>query len=394
MKRAIGLALATAACIIALMSVRGTMPFVPVSGSSMEPVLHSGGLVTIKPVNPVDIKVGDIIVYHVPPAVRDYYNYPPTVSHRVIQIQTEPALVFRTGGDNTGEDPFTVRPMDIRGTAGRQIPYIGFPLFLFQGKEGLIFAIAALVLLALFLFRGEIKRVGSRLYRGIFSPVINEEKRGNRELSRKIEAAEKKMDATEQALLQFSSAIADYSRHLSSHTSAIQGLSEASHELKKGAAEQNRVLSAIMDNMVKSGPVRQEPVSPVEKPATTKLPPFHGALYKTETFKPDYKIEKRIPARAKPALERVRSIAESERLVVIAKKAKLDIEKLTSISIQSEMKTERIIPVADKLVFNARKPVQHTEEKTSGTEHLHPHHPAEKPVPPGCARQQQEQLWT
>ena len=86
MKRAIGLIFLTVACIVAFLSVRGTLPFMPIYGHSMEPTLHSGALMMINPIDPKDVKVGDIIVYNVPSAVRSYYNYPPTVSHRVIQI--------------------------------------------------------------------------------------------------------------------------------------------------------------------------------------------------------------------------------------------------------------------------------------------------------------------
>lgn len=266
MKRAIGLIFATVACIIAFLSVRGTLPFMPIYGHSMEPTLRSGALLMIKHIAPEDVKVGDIIVYTVPTMVRNYYNYPPTVSHRVIQVNTVPSLSFRTQGDNTGEDPFTVRPGDIRGTVGKQIPYIGLPLLFFQSQQGMIFAIIAIALLAIFLYGGELSRGGGWLHRGIFSPVINEEKRASRVLSRKIEATEKKMDATEQALVQFSAAVSEYAKHLASHTSAIQGLAEASQELKKGAAEQNRVLAAIMDNVANTTRIQETIAHKTEAP--------------------------------------------------------------------------------------------------------------------------------
>ena len=297
MKRAIGLIFAVVACVVAFLSVRGTLPFMPIFGTSMEPTLRSGALLMIEPIKPEDVKVGDIIIYNVPSMVRSYYNYPPTVSHRVIQVNTVPSLGFRTKGDNTGEDPFTVRPEDIRGTVGKQIPYLGLPLLFFQSQQGMIFAIIAIALLALFLYGSEISHGGGWVHRGIFSPVINEEKRANRMLSRKIEATEKKMDSTEQALLKFSEAVSEYAKHLSSHTSAIQGLAEASHELKKGAAEQNRVLAAIMDNVVKPGQKRETVISRTEapptpprkrEPQTTKHPkaemkPYHGTLKKDGT---------------------------------------------------------------------------------------------------------------
>ncbi|OGN98943.1 MAG: signal peptidase I, partial [Chloroflexi bacterium RBG_13_51_18] len=223
MKRAIGLIFLTAAFIVAFLSVRGSLPFIPIFGSSMEPVLKSGGLLFIDPMDSKDVRLGDIIVFNIPAAVREYYNYPPTVAHRVVKIITVPNLSFRTAGDNTGEDPFTVRPQDIRGTVGKQIPYFGLPLLFFQSQQGVIFAIIALILLAIFLYGGEIGRGGNRLHRGVFAPVINEEKRANRMLSRKIEATEKKMDTTEQALEKFSLAVTEYAKHLASHTSAIQG---------------------------------------------------------------------------------------------------------------------------------------------------------------------------
>lgn len=272
MKRAIGLTIITAAFIAAFLSVRGTLPFMPVFGASMEPTLQSGGLIMIEPIDAQNVKVGDIIVYNVPPMVRDYYNYPSTVAHRVTKINTQPSLGFRTAGDNAGEDPFTVRPMDLRGTVGRQIPYLGIPLLFFQSQQGLIFAIIALVLLALFLYGGELVRGSNLVHRGIFAPVINEEKRSSRVLERKMEATEEKMTSTEQALEKFASAVAEYAQHLASHTSAIQGLSEASHELKKGAAEQNRVLIDLAEKLSKPGYVREARPMQIDMPVTKPEP--------------------------------------------------------------------------------------------------------------------------
>jgi len=284
MKRAIGLIFVTVACIVAFLSVRGTLPFMPIFGSSMEPKLQSGGLLMIDPVEPQDVKVGDIIVYNVPSMVRDYYGYPPTVAHRVIEVRTVPSLGFRTKGDNTGEDPFTIRPQDIRGTVGSQIPALGLPLLFFQSQQGLIFAIIALALLAFFLYGGEITRGGKLVHRGIFAPVINEEKRANRALTNKIESTEQKMNNTEQALEKFAAAISEYAQHLASHTSAIQGLSEASHELKNGAAEQNRVLISLVENMGKIETSKETKAVKIDAPAakseTVVEKPFHGALDK------------------------------------------------------------------------------------------------------------------
>jgi len=267
MKRAIGLIFLIVACIVGFLSIRGTMPFIPIFGSSMEPTLQSGGLLIIEPVDVQEVEVGDVIVYNVPSMVREYYNYPVVVAHRVIRINDKPSLAFRTAGDNTGEDPFTIRPQDLRGTVGNQIPYLGLPLLFFQSQQGVIFAIAALGLLAFFLYGGELSHGGGILHRGIFAPVLNEEKRTSRVLARKIDATEQKINSTEQALEKFAAAIGEYAQHLSSHTSAIQGLSEASQELKKSSAEQNRFLMHMMENMGQPEPGREAIASRVEPAA-------------------------------------------------------------------------------------------------------------------------------
>ncbi len=294
MKRAIGLGLLIIACIASFLAIKGTLPFMPIFGSSMEPTLHSGALMIIKPIDPNKVKVGDIIVYNVPSAVRAYYAYPAVVSHRVIKVIASPTLGFRTKGDNTGEDPFTIRPQDIRGTVGSQIPFLGLPLLFFQSQQGLIFVVVGLVLLAIFLYGGELLRGGNFLHRGIFGPVIAEEKRTNRLLTRKIEAGEKKMDSTEQALEKFSVAIGDYAQNLASHTSAVKSLAEASHDLKQSAAQQNRVLMTLMQNMNKGNiPFEMPEVPPPPEIKEVKQPPrYEAATGKVESPKPSARAKK------------------------------------------------------------------------------------------------------
>ncbi len=74
MKRVLGLILITVACIVGFLSVRGSLPFMPIFGSSMEPTLHTGSLILIQPVAANQVKVGDAIVYNVPSLVREHYN--------------------------------------------------------------------------------------------------------------------------------------------------------------------------------------------------------------------------------------------------------------------------------------------------------------------------------
>ena len=273
MKRALTLIVIIAVCVVAFLSVRGAMPFMAVFGSSMEPELRAGNLILIEEVSSSDVEVGDIVVFTIPSAVREYYNYPPVIAHRVKEVRTsEMGVTFRTKGDNTGEDPFTVRPQDLMGQVSKQIPYLGFPLLFFQSQQGVIFIAIALSLLALYLYADELGRGRQRVHRGIFAPIIEENQHTSRLMERRIEGSEKGMEYTQQALNSFASAMSEYAQHLQSHTSAIQGLSEASQELKTGAAEQNKVLIRLMETMEKTGSKPEiEEVTPEVK--ELKFPP-------------------------------------------------------------------------------------------------------------------------
>lgn len=288
MKRGIVLACLVGLVIAGFFVLRGAVPFMPVFGTSMEPTLKAGNIITIKEVSPSEVKEGDIIVFEIPETVREYYNYPAVVAHRVIKVNDSAGfLSFRTKGDNTGEDPFTVRAIDLRGRVGQQIPYVGFPLLFLQSRQGLIFIIVGLSLLAFYLYNEEFDRSRNRMQRGIFSPVIDETRHTNR-------VVEEGMGGTQRALEQFSSAMEEYAQHLRSHTSAIKGMSEASQELKKGAIEQNKVLSrltGVMQRQMEAGretPLEGKPAPPTEgKPA----PPIEDLIATAE--KPKEKPKER-----------------------------------------------------------------------------------------------------
>jgi hypothetical protein len=212
--------------------------------------------------------------------------------------------------------------------------------FFFQSRPGMIFTIIALVLLAIFLYGGEIIRVGNLFLRGIFAPVINEEKHTSRVLTRQMEATEKKMDVTEQALKQFATAISEYAQHLSSHTSAIQGLAEASHELKKGAAAQNRILIDLLRNVEEHrlgnealAPTMRVDITPLEKPAPTagkpkweRVPPSYRALHQLKSAKPTPRAEKPAPEAKKTVFEAA-NLVEAMVLPYYRALQKLELEK-------------------------------------------------------------------
>ena len=295
-KRTITLAAIVAICVAAFLSIRGTLPFMPVFGTSMEPVLHAGDMIIIEDVSAKDVEVGDIIVFSVPEQVREFYNYPMVVAHRVKTVRDGPTgLTFRTQGDNTGEDPFSVRPQDLRGQVSKQISYLGFPLLFFQSQQGLIFVVIALILLAFYLYADELIKGRVFIHKSVFSPVIKETQRSSQALEKRIESTEKGNLDTQQALTSFASAISEYAEHLKSHTGAIQGLSDASQELKKGAAQQNEVLARLLDSMEQGngGVKKQEPQMETKAPEIAEEPQMEAGESKVTEEIPE--ITREVP---------------------------------------------------------------------------------------------------
>jgi signal peptidase len=86
---------------------------------SMEPTIPVGSIVTIKKVNPEDVKVGDIITFKAGESA---------VMHRVIEKVVEnSSYYFRTKGDaNEVPDPWIVKPENVYGALMLTIPYYGY----------------------------------------------------------------------------------------------------------------------------------------------------------------------------------------------------------------------------------------------------------------------------
>lgn len=220
-------------------------PFVPIAGNSMEPELKRGSLILIESLSPPQVKEGDIIVFNVPPPMQEHYNYPPMVTHRVIEVNTEGGITFRTKGDNTSEDPFTVLASDLRGGVGKQIPYLGYGIFFLQSRQGFIFMIIALFLFGVYLYGSELGQANRSLQRGVFAPILEQ----NQELAQRQEES---LQMSSKALEQFASAMSEYARHLASHTDAIKNLAGASQELRD-------IVGELASHLKKDSPPKSEP---------------------------------------------------------------------------------------------------------------------------------------
>lgn len=92
-----------------------------VRSSSMEPVMPAGAMALMMPVDPEEIKEGDIITFE------PSWDPDVTVSHRVVEVRTEDGLYFATKGDATEDvDPYLIPPADVHGKVVFSIPYLGF----------------------------------------------------------------------------------------------------------------------------------------------------------------------------------------------------------------------------------------------------------------------------
>lgn len=183
----------------------------------MKPVLNVGDLIIIKEINPAEIKVGDIIIFKVIPALQQQYHYPPIVAHRVIKIEEKNGeVIFRTKGDAISvEDPFSVRPVDLKGKIYLKVPYVGLGILFLQSPTGKITISIAFILLVINSYSKELTEAKAKLSRKFFAPVLEEQ----------IQVKE--------ALNQLAMATSEYAQHLASHTKAIQNLAKATEKLEK-----------------------------------------------------------------------------------------------------------------------------------------------------------------
>jgi len=114
----VGLAL----LLIVVPKVSGSLPLTVLT-SSMEPGLPPGTLIIVKPIDPDDIQVGDVVTYQIESGV------PGVITHRVIDISSssngDRTFIFQ--GDNNGSpDEKPVLPVQIQGKVWYSVPYVGY----------------------------------------------------------------------------------------------------------------------------------------------------------------------------------------------------------------------------------------------------------------------------
>ena len=95
-----------------------------VYGGSMEPTIKVGSLAVIKPVDPQDVRVGNVITYTSGAESSTF------TTHRVVEVMnTDGSLMFRTKGDaNEDPDPSTVAAENVVGRVWMSVPYVGYAM--------------------------------------------------------------------------------------------------------------------------------------------------------------------------------------------------------------------------------------------------------------------------
>lgn len=114
--------LALAAAVVVVPAAAGATPLTVLT-SSMEPKLPPGTLVVIKPVEPRDVAIGDVITYQLRSGEAT------VVTHRVISVSQTAGgeYSFITQGDNSAQpDPEPIREVQLQGKLWYSVPYIGW----------------------------------------------------------------------------------------------------------------------------------------------------------------------------------------------------------------------------------------------------------------------------
>ena len=223
-------------CYLGLAWFTGTSsPFLLVRGNSMEPTVHSGDLLVQKSIPIGEIQVGHIIAFKVPAEARDRLKIPTNAVHRVIGIEgTEGELVFVTRGDNSDIDPFKMPSSAVKGVAVKNLGPLGRPILfltnravlLFLGLPVLIFIL--IVLAAMWLMPAE------------ESEKVPDERAVG--LGAEVSSPPTQIDA---ALSRLASEVAEYGRHLQSHTAVVKNLAETTERLQQAAIQQNETSAEL-----------------------------------------------------------------------------------------------------------------------------------------------------
>jgi signal peptidase len=135
----------------------GNYKLFTVQSGSMEPNIHTGSLIFVKPEK--DYSTGDIVT-------RKTTDPKVTITHRISSKEEKNGkTIFHTKGDaNNGEDMENVAEGDIIGKEIFKIPYLGYPVGYAKTSQGLILLI---VIPAVIIIYDEMQKIKKEIERKI-----------------------------------------------------------------------------------------------------------------------------------------------------------------------------------------------------------------------------------
>jgi len=133
-----------------LLPIHGNYKLLKVLSGSMEPIIRTGSVIMVKPVD--EYEIGDIITFDLSSSGAE------PITHRIHDIKTRDEIVFYvTKGDaNNAPDMREIEKENIMGKTILAIPFIGYAVDFIQKPIGLTILIVSL---ALGVMVGEINKI-------------------------------------------------------------------------------------------------------------------------------------------------------------------------------------------------------------------------------------------
>lgn len=115
-----------------------------VEGGSMSPTFELGSIVLVRPLEPMEVRAGDIITYRDP----DPEKAETIVTHRVMQVlPTEPPSFITRGDANDADDPLPLSGGNLIGRVYYSVPYIGYLFSFVRTRTGILLLVIVPALL-------------------------------------------------------------------------------------------------------------------------------------------------------------------------------------------------------------------------------------------------------
>jgi signal peptidase len=133
-----------------ILPVKNGPKILSVLSGSMEPAIHTGSVVVIKPES--QYKIGDVVTFG-----KDTKKEVPT-THRIVNSRVlDGVVLFSTKGDaNNSTDSMEVKQSDIHGKVLFSVPFAGYIIDFVRKPVGLILVV---VLPALYVIYDEIRKI-------------------------------------------------------------------------------------------------------------------------------------------------------------------------------------------------------------------------------------------